>query len=97
MAFNNASDFLIAGNDEHGVMPPTFGKRTPVMPYINRSIYENEFNYSAKNSFLMDCLRVGFFILDVKPNRQDLSVSSRVVIVNNSNVSLVVTCALPIY
>jgi len=91
MAYNNASDYLIAGNDEHGVLPPTFGKRTPVMPYINRAIYENEFNYMAKNYFLADCLRVGFYILDVKPNRQDLSVSSRVVIVNNANPTLVLT------
>lgn len=93
MAYNNAGDFLIAGNDEHGVMPPTFGKRTPVLPYLNRSIYENEFNYWAKNYFLADCLRIGFYILDVKPNRQDLSVNSRVNIVNNSKASLVVTFA----
>lgn len=93
MAYNNASDFLIAGNDEHGVMPPTLGKRTPIMPYINRAIYENEFNFAAKNYFLADCLRIGFYILDVKPNRQDLSVSSRVVIVNNSNANLVLTFA----
>lgn len=91
MAYNNAGDYLIAGNDEHGVLPPTLGKRTPVMPYINRAIYENEFNYMAKNYFLADCLRVGFYILDVKPNRQDLSISSRVVIVNNANPTLVLT------
>ena len=39
-----ASSFLIAANDEHGLNPPTAGKRTPIMPYINRSFYENEFN-----------------------------------------------------
>ena len=38
-----ASNFLIAANDEHGLNPPTAGKRTPIMPYINRSFYENEF------------------------------------------------------
>ena len=93
MAYNNASQFVIAGNDEHGVMPPTAGKRTPIMPYIDRPIYENEFNYAAKNAFLADCLRIGFYIVDVKPNRQDISVSTRVTTVNNSNATLVVTFA----
>ena len=27
-----ASDFLIGANDEHGLNPPTVGKRTPIMP-----------------------------------------------------------------
>ncbi len=93
MAYNSPSDFLIAGNDEHGVLPPTLGKRTPVMPYVNRSFYENEFNFAAKNYFLADCLRLGFYVLDVKPNRQDVSVSSRVVTVNRANANLVVTFA----
>ena len=39
----NASSFLIAANDEHGLNPPTVGKRTPFISYINRSFYENEF------------------------------------------------------
>ena len=50
---NNAGNYIIGGNDEHGINPPTIGKRTPVMPYINRSIYENEFNYAAKKNFLI--------------------------------------------
>lgn len=33
----NANVFLIAANDEHGQNPPTVGKRTPTMPYINQS------------------------------------------------------------
>lgn len=93
MAYNNPENFLIAGNDEHGVNPATPGKRTPVMPYINRSIYENEFNYWAKNYFLADCLRIGYFVLDVKPNRQDLSISARVNVVNRANPTLVFTFA----
>lgn len=97
MPFNNPKNYLIAGNDEHGINPPTLGKRTPVMPYINRSIYENEFNFSAKNAFLADCLRIGFNILDVKPNRQDLSVSSRVTIVNRAKPSALVTFAYNAY
>ena len=44
-------DFLIGANDEHGVNPPTSGKRTPVVPGLNRQIYENEFNRMAKNRF----------------------------------------------
>lgn len=97
MSYNNASNFLIAGNDEHGVNPPTLGKRTPTMPYINRQIYENEFNYWAKNSFLADCLRIGFYVLDVKPNRQDLPISSRVIAVNNASPTLLVTFAYNAY
>ena len=93
MAYNNASDFLIAGNDEHGVMPATPGKRTPMMPYIDREIYENEFNFAAKNWFLADCLRIGFYIYDVKPNRQDLSISARVAAVNRVSPTLVLTFA----
>ncbi len=93
MAYNNAEEFLIAGNDEHGINPPTPGKRTPIMPYINRAIYENEFNFWAKNYFLADCLRVGYYILDVKPNRQDLSVSARVNVINRAMPTLVYTFA----
>jgi len=63
------------------------------MPYVNRLFYENEFNYAAKNAFLADCLRVGFNILDVKPNRQDLSVSARVTLVNRARVNALVTFA----
>ena len=97
MAYNFAGNYLIAGNDEHGINPPTLGKRTPVMPYIERSIYENEFNFAAKNYFLADCLRIGFYILDVKPNRQDISVSARVAIVNRSSPSALVTFAYNAY
>ena len=38
------SDYLIAGNDEHGLEPmPTIGKRTPYISLVGRSFYENEF------------------------------------------------------
>ncbi len=94
---NNPQNYLIAGNDEHGINPPTAGKRTPTMPYIDRQIYENEFNYGAKNAFLADCYRIGFRVLDVKPNRQDLSVSNRVAIVNRSGANAVVTFAYNAY
>lgn len=90
---NNPSNFLISANDEHGVNPPTLGKRTPQMPYINRQIYENEFNYAAKNVYLADCLRIGFNVFDVKPNRQDLSLSARVQAVNNAGPTVLLTFA----
>ncbi len=93
MTYNNPSNFLVAGNDEHGINPPTLGKRTPIMPYINRQIYENEFNYAAKNAFLADCLRIGFNVFDVKPNRQDLPISSRVQAVNNAGPTVLLTFA----
>lgn len=88
-----ASDFLIGANDEHGLNPPTVGKRTPIFPYINRSFYENEFNKQAKIAFILACLRCGFRVYDVHPEVQDVSVSTRVVRTNRAGVSLVVTFA----
>ena len=89
----NASDFLIGANDEHGLNPPTIGKRTPILPYINRSFYENEFNKQAKIAFILACLRCGFRVFDVHPEVQDVSISTRVVRTNRAGVSLVVTFA----
>ena len=88
-----ASDFLIGANDEHGLNPPTAGKRTPIMPYINRSFYENEFNRQAKLDFILACLRCGYNVLDIKPETQDVSVSTRVVRSNRARLSLLVTFA----
>ena len=88
-----ASDFLIGTNDEHGLNPPTAGKRTPVINYIGRSFYENEFNSQAKLMFMLACLRCGFNVYDVHPEVQDISVSSRVVRANRAGVSLLVTFA----
>ena len=88
-----ASSFLIGANDEHGLNPPTAGKRTPIMPYINRSFYENEFNRRAKNAFIEACLRCGFNVLDIKPEIQDISITTRVRRVNNAGLTLVVTFA----
>lgn len=89
----NAGSFIIGGNDEHGINPPTIGKRTPIMPYLNRSIYENEFNYPTKNYFLIACLRTGFNIFDVKPERVDVGINTRVNRVNRQNLSALMTFA----
>lgn len=89
----NAQRFYIGGNDEHGINPPTAGKRTPVMPYINRSFYENEFNRPAKYYFLIACLRTGFNVYDVKPELTDTSISQRVSRVNRQGLTLVNTYA----
>lgn len=88
-----ASDFLIGANDEHGLNPPTVGKRTPLLPYIGRSFYENEFNRQAKIDFMLACLRCGFRVYDVHPEIKDISVSTRVVRTNRAGVNLVVTFA----
>ena len=40
--------YYIGANDEHGQNPPTVGKRTPVLPYVNRSFYENEYKPPRK-------------------------------------------------
>lgn len=88
-----ASDFLIGANDEHGLNPPTAGKRTPEISYIGRSFYENEFNRAAKYAFIYACLRCGFNVLDVHPEIQDISVSTRVVRTNRARANALVTFA----
>ncbi len=89
----NADRFYIGANDEHGLYPPTVGKRTPVLPYINRSFYENEFNRPAKYCFLIACIRSGFNVFDVKPELSDLSVSARVSRINRQGLTLLTTFA----
>lgn len=91
------SNYYIGGNDEHGINPPTPGKRTPVMPGLNRQIYENEFNNAAKNAFLAACLRQGFSVYDVKPENYDVSISTRVVRINRQNLTALVTFAYNAY
>ena len=88
-----ASDFLIGANDEHGLNPPTVGKRSPILPYIDRSFYENEFNRRAKIQFIIACLRCGFNVFDVKPEIQDISITTRIRRANSVNLSLLVTFA----
>lgn len=88
-----ARNFLIGANDEHGLNPPTAGKRTPVISYIGRSFYENEFNRQAKIAFILACLRCGFNVYDIHPEIQDTSVSTRVVRANRAGVNVLVTFA----
>ncbi|MCI9518116.1 MAG: hypothetical protein HFK08_02520 [Clostridia bacterium] len=74
---NNAADFTIAANDEYGI-PPC---RSPVMPYINRSIYANEFTTAVKLRFLQALLRTGFEVFDAHPepvNLPDGAIASRI-------------------
>lgn len=89
----SASDYLIAGNDEHGINPPTPGKRTPTMPYLGRSIYENEFNRPAKIYYFISALRCGFRTFDVHPETSDVSISTRVARVNRTRPTLLTTFA----
>lgn len=85
--------YYIGANDEHGQNPPTPGKRTPVVPGLNRSIYENEFNREAKNAFIEALMRNSFSVFDVKPELQDTSVSERIRRINRQNLTLLVTFA----
>lgn len=89
----SASDYLLGGNDEHGISPPTAGKRTPVMPYLGRSIYENEFNRPAKIYYFIAALRSGFNVYDIHPERSDTSISERVRRANRAGISLLTTFA----
>lgn len=86
-------NFYIGANDEHGVNPPTLGKRTPLLPGLNRQVYENEFNRAAKIKFIEACLRNSFSVYDVKPELQDISLSERVRRINRQNLTLLVTFA----
>lgn len=88
-----AENFYIGANDEHGQNPPTLGKRTPIMPYVNRSFYENEFNRPAKYNFLIACLRTGYNVYDVKPEFNDVSIGQRIVRVGGQNLTYLVTYA----
>ena len=88
------NDYLIAGNDEHGLSPlATPGKRTPYISRVGRSFYENEFNKEAKRYFLEACKRQGFRTLDVKPSNYDVSLTTRAQIVNNKKPNALVTFA----
>lgn len=89
----SASDYLIGGNDEHGISPPTAGKRTPAMPYLGRSIYENEFNRPAKLYFLISAARCGYNTYDIHPEKSDISISQRVLRANRAGITLLVTFA----
>lgn len=90
----NPANLLIAGNDEHGLLPqPTAGKRTPLMPYVNRRFYENELNQAAKDYFLQACARCGFRTLNVKPEQTDVSLGERARRVNNARANALVTFA----
>lgn len=89
----NPAYLLVGGNDEHGMNPPSAGKRTPVMPYLDRPIYENEFNRPAKQFFLAECARIGFRTFDLHPEIADTSVSERVRRANRARVSTSVTFA----
>ena len=89
--------YYIGANDEHGVQPPTPGKRTPVVPGLDRQIYENEFNRAAKNSFIEACLRQGFSVYDVKPELYDVSIDERVRRINRQNLTALVTFAYNAY
>ena len=91
------SDYYIGANDEHGVNPPTQGKRTPVVPGLNRQIYENEFNRAAKNKFIEACMRQDFSVYDVKPELQDISINERIRRINSQNLTLLVTFAYNAY
>ena len=90
-------DFYIGANDEHGINPPTQGKRTPVVPGLNRQIYENEFNRAAKNKFIEACMRQDFSVYDVKPELQDISINERIRRINSQNLTLLVTFAYNAY
>lgn len=90
-------DFYIGVNDEHGVNPPTVGKRTPYIERLGRQIYENEFNRQAKNKFIEACMRQDFSVYDVKPELQDISISERVRRINAQNLTLLVTFAYNAY
>lgn len=85
--------FYIGANDEHGVNPPTSGKRTPIVPSLNRQIYENEFNRAAKNKFIEACMRNSFSVYDVKPELFDISINERIRRINRQRLTLLITFA----
>lgn len=91
------NEYYIGANDEHGQNPPTAGKRTPILPGLNRQIYENEFNRGAKTKFIEACLRQGFSVYDVKPEIYDISISERIRRINRQNLTALITFAYNAY
>lgn len=85
--------YYIGANDEHGVNPPTPGKRSPIVPGLSRTIYENEFNRASKNKFIEALMRNDFSVFDVKPEMQDVSINERIRRINRQNLTLLVTFA----
>lgn len=88
---NDPTTFLIGGNDTCGMDPPTLGRHTPVLPYVHRRYFENEFSRAVKLRFLAACLRTGFNVLDVKPELGDLPPQKRIARVNSCRPSLTVS------
>lgn len=88
---NNAADFTIGANDEHGQDEKNAACRTPVMPYINRGILFNEFNRAVKLRFLQALLRIGFEAFDVKPESEDVPEKSRLARINARRIDRLAT------
>lgn len=83
--------FKIGGNDEHGLSPPTLGQSSPIMPYLNRPIYKNEFNRAAKYFFLSACARCGFETVDLHPTTTDTVTTDRIEHANRMGLDALIT------
>jgi N-acetylmuramoyl-L-alanine amidase len=84
----NANDYLIAGDDGHGMYNQTGsaenpGKRTPIFPDGHYTL-EDEFNKSACNYFLSACQRCGFRTIQLAPEDTNTSLSTRT---NRANIA----------
>lgn len=76
-----ASDYLVAGDDGHGLMNQSGtaenpGKRTPKFS-DGYYILENQFNRAACNYFLAACKRCGFRTLALAPEDTNTPISTR--------------------
>ncbi|TCS93133.1 N-acetylmuramoyl-L-alanine amidase family protein [Hazenella coriacea] len=84
--------YLIALDDGHGLFPtPTPGKRTPMVPEINRRIYENEFNREVVKYLHQELIRCGFRTLLVAPTDEDVPLSTRTRLANQKGAHLYVS------
>lgn len=83
---------MIALDDGHGLSPsPTPGKRTPIIPEIKRSIYENEFNKAVVYYLDQELKRCGFRTLLVAPTDVDVPLSTRTRLANQKGAHLFVS------
>lgn len=84
--------YLIALDDGHGLSPtPTSGKRTPMIPEIKRSIYENEFNKAVVYYLDQELKQCGFRTLLVAPTDVDVPLSIRTRLANQKGADLFVS------
>lgn len=86
-----ASNYLIAIDDGHGLAPLTPGKRTPFIQSIGRFIPENEFNKAVAAYLIKELERNGFNTVETASTDFDTPLSTRVNTANKARANLFIS------